>query len=55
MQDDSENEDEPANKRMFTDSGGFTASGSIGMDPSVDSMALEEYDYIESVEKSSMT
>jgi len=40
-------------QRMFTDSGGFTASASLGIDPSVDSLALEEYDYIEPVEKAS--
>ena len=41
------------NQRMFTDSGGYTASASLGVDPSVDSLALEDYDYIEPVEKSS--
>lgn len=46
--------DEPQNNnaRRFTDSDGYAASTSLGVDPSVDSLALEEYDYIESVEKS---
>lgn len=46
--------EEPPNKnqRPFTDSEGYAGSTSLGIDPSVDSLALEEYDYIESVEKS---
>ncbi len=41
---------------MFTDSlGGLTGSASLGVDPSVDSLALEEYDHIEPVEKVSGT
>ena len=50
---DKEEQEEPAakNQRMFTDSGGYTASASLGVDPSVDSLALEEYDHIEPVEK----
>ena len=36
---------------MFTDSGGYTASASLGVDQSVDSLAIEEYDQIEPVEK----
>lgn len=55
MQDYSENEEDSTKKRMFTDSGGFAASASLGLDPSVDSLALEEYDYIESVEKASQS
>ncbi len=43
--------EEPPGKRAFTESGGLTGSASIGLDPSVDSMALEEYDYIEPIEK----
>lgn len=31
----------------------MTGSASLGVDPSVDSLALEEYDYIEPVEKTS--
>ena len=46
--------DEPAGKRAFTESGGFTGSASIGVDPSVDSLALEDYDYIEPIEKTSL-
>jgi hypothetical protein len=47
--------EEPAGKsqRQFTDSGAFGASASLGVDPSVDSLALEEYDYVEPVEKTS--
>lgn len=30
---------------------GITVSQSLGVDPSVDSLALEEYDYIEPVER----
>jgi hypothetical protein len=47
--------EEPVDKgaRVFTDSAGCTISGSIGADPSVDSCALENYDYVEPVEKTS--
>jgi hypothetical protein len=31
--------------------GGVTVSGSVGIDPSSDSLALESYDYIEPVER----
>jgi hypothetical protein len=31
--------------------GGVTVSGSVGIDPSIDSLALESYDYIEPVER----
>eukprot|EP01022_Parablepharisma_sp_SALTPOND_P000762 TRINITY_DN105011_c1_g1_i1.p1 TRINITY_DN105011_c1_g1~~TRINITY_DN105011_c1_g1_i1.p1 ORF type:complete len:366 (-),score=78.31 TRINITY_DN105011_c1_g1_i1:139-1236(-) len=43
--------EEPPGKRAFTESGGLTGSVSIGLDPSVDSLALEDYDYIEPIEK----
>lgn len=46
---------EPAEKRMFTESGGLTGSASIGLDPSVDSVVLQEYDYIEPIEKVSQS
>lgn len=34
--------------------GGITASQSLGVDPSVDSLALEEYDHVEPVMKSGL-
>jgi hypothetical protein len=37
--------------KIFSESGGVTASQSMGVDPSVDSLALEEYDHIEEVDK----
>ena len=39
------------NPNRLTESGGITASQSLGVDPSVDSMVLEEYDHIEPVER----
>jgi hypothetical protein len=39
---------------LITESaGGITVSQSLGVDPSVDSLALEDYDYIEPVERAS--
>ena len=37
-------------QRMFTDSGALTGSQSLGVDPSVDSLALEQYDIVEPVD-----
>jgi len=52
IDDDNENPlEEVPGKRAFTESGGLTGSASIGLDPSVNSLALEEYDYIEPIEK----
>ena len=31
--------------------GGITVSQSLGVDPSVDSLALEDYDHVEAVER----
>ncbi len=55
MDPDKESIEDSATKvqRVFTDSAGHTGSMSLGVDPSVDSLALEEYDYIEPVEKTS--
>lgn len=44
-----------ADKRIFTDSGGLTGSASIGLDPSVDSVVLQDFDYIEPIEKVSQS
>lgn len=46
---DSEQFDQPAQKA--SESGGITISQSLGVDPSVDSLALESYDHIEPVER----
>lgn len=35
----------------IAESGGITVSQSLGVDPSVDSLALEDYDHIEPVER----
>ena len=44
------NENHP--KQGITESaGGITVSQSLGVDPSVDSLALEDYDHIEPVER----
>ena len=37
--------------RQIGESHGITVSQSLGIDPSVDSLALEDYDHIEPVEK----
>lgn len=37
--------------KNITESGGITVSQSLGVDPSVDSLALEDYDHIEPVER----
>jgi hypothetical protein len=50
---DNNNDDELAQskgQRMFTDSGALTGSQSLGVDPSVDSLALEQYDIVEPVD-----
>lgn len=36
---------------MTESAGGITVSQSLGVDPSVDSLALEDYDHIEPVER----
>ena len=42
----------PHRSTIITESaGGFTVSQSLGVDPSVDSLALEDYDHIEPVER----
>ena len=44
--------DEPENKNgMFTSSEDFKATQSYGVDESVDSLAIEECDYIEDIKK----
>jgi hypothetical protein len=46
------NENVNAQKGGVTESmGGITVSQSLGVDPSVDSLALEDYDHIEPVER----
>lgn len=47
---DIDDHDDNDNK-MFTESGGFTGSQSMGMDPSVNTLAMDEYDYIEEVNR----
>lgn len=42
-----ESNDNPQKESM----GGITVSQSLGVDPSVDSLALEDYDHIEPVER----
>ena len=37
--------------KNITESAGITVSQSLGVDPSVDSLALEDYDHIEPVER----
>lgn len=39
------------NKGVTESAGGITVSQSLGVDPSVDSLALEDYDHIEPVER----
>lgn len=50
---DVEVEEEEAKKGAATGSGnyGITVSQSLGVDPSVDSLALEDYDHVEPVER----
>ena len=38
-------------KNITESAGGITVSQSLGVDPSVDSLALEDYDHIEPVER----
>ena len=40
-----------AHKNITESAGGITVSQSLGVDPSVDSLALEDYDHIEPVER----
>ena len=40
-----------ANQGIAQSLGGITVSQSLGVDPSVDSLALEDYDHIEPVER----
>ena len=45
-------EPQPTSARNVADSGqGITVSQSLGVDPSVDSLALEDYDHVEPVER----
>jgi hypothetical protein len=37
--------------KAIGESHGITVSASLGIDPSVDSLALEDYDHVEPVEK----
>lgn len=39
------------NRSNINESAGITVSQSLGVDPSVDSLALEDYDHIEPVER----
>ena len=39
------------NNRVTESAGAITVSQSLGVDPSVDSLALEDYDHIEPVER----
>lgn len=45
--------EEDPKKGAVTGSGGYgiTVSQSLGVDPSVDSLALEDYDHVEAVER----
>lgn len=46
------NQTNPHRSTFISESmGGITVSQSLGVDPSVDSLALEDYDYIEPVER----
>lgn len=45
------NENVGAHKNITESVGGITVSQSLGVDPSVDSLALEDYDHIEPVER----
>jgi hypothetical protein len=45
------NGDLNAHKGITESIGGMTVSQSLGVDPSVDSLALEDYDHIEPVER----
>ena len=45
-----ESNDNP-HKNITERAGGITVSQSLGVDPSVDSLALEDYDHIEPVER----
>lgn len=45
---DVEDQDNNDNK-MFSESGQFTGSQSMGMDPSVNTLAMDEYDHVEEV------
>ena len=42
---------DPAGGRMAESGGGITVSQSLGVDPSVDSLALDDYDHVEAVER----
>jgi hypothetical protein len=45
------NDNVNAHKHITESAGGITVSQSLGVDPSVDSLALEDYDHIEPVER----
>jgi hypothetical protein len=45
------NDNVNAHKNITESLGGITVSQSLGVDPSVDSLALEDYDHIEPVER----
>lgn len=45
------NENVNPHKNITESLGGITVSQSLGVDPSVDSLALEDYDHIEPVER----
>ena len=45
------NENVQPNKNITESVGGVTVSQSLGVDPSVDSLALDDYDHVEPVER----
>lgn len=45
------NDNNNGHKNITESAGGITVSQSLGVDPSVDSLALEDYDHIEPVER----
>eukprot|EP00826_Nyctotherus_ovalis_P013876 TRINITY_DN13812_c0_g1_i2.p1 TRINITY_DN13812_c0_g1~~TRINITY_DN13812_c0_g1_i2.p1 ORF type:complete len:221 (-),score=61.41 TRINITY_DN13812_c0_g1_i2:100-762(-) len=52
---DIENAAEDDDKGVLGASAGFTGSASIALDPSVDSVVLQEFDYVEPIEKVSQS
>ena len=44
-----EDQEDQDNENKFTESGQFTGSQSMGMDPSVNTLAMDEYDHVEEV------
>lgn len=50
LPEDVDNKDDEDDNKMFTESGNaFTGSQSMGMDPSVNTLAMDEYDHVEEV------